>query len=268
MSKIIVLKLGGSVLSNLHPTFYSQIQHFIHQGKQIIVVHGGGPNLTETLRRLQISSQFVDGRRITDAHTLPVAKMVLAGSVNKDTVTQFHLNGIACIGLSGVDLAILQANPISSELGFTGEINQVNRSALITLMNQNWVPIIASIGVDSEGQHYNINADEAAMRLAVALQADQLIFISNTDGIYTTDSHGKHPIKQITPLQIKQLQQEKIIHGGMIPKVQAGVQALMNGVNTIHIVNGGLENPLPDESQKLDKGTCMIQEEEEINVSF
>lgn len=238
LKELIVIKLGGSVLQNLHPSFFTQCTQLIEQNKSLIIVHGGGPFISQQMNNMGKTPRFVEGRRITDKATLDVVQMVLAGSVNKQLVNQFHSAGLSTIGLSGIDLQILQVKQSDPEIGYVGEIVNINKESIDQMLSLGWTPVIASLGIDDSGQIFNVNADEAAAAIAEAIGAKQLILVSDVDGIYIQEGTTKKVLNQATPSLIEDYIQKGHISGGMIPKVRSGIQCLQGGIEKVQIING------------------------------
>lgn len=232
----IVVKLGGSLLDSLPGTFYEECVALQKAGARVVIVHGGGPRINDYMSRLSLKAEFVNGLRVTDAAGLELVEMVLGGSANKKLVSQLEQAGGAAIGISGIDRGLLRVSQQHPSLGFVGTIERVKTDVLEHLCSLGWIPVVASLGVDANGQHYNINADTAAGAVAESLKADQLVMVTDVPGILT--DNGSQPIERITPGQIEQLIAEGIIHGGMIPKVKAAAASIQNGVKTVCIADG------------------------------
>ncbi|RAL21361.1 acetylglutamate kinase [Thermoflavimicrobium daqui] len=253
-----VIKIGGSVLANLPSTFFMECLKLKEQGVTSIIVHGGGPMISKWMDQMGMKPRFIEGRRVTDEQTLQIVEMVLAGTVNKQLVSQFREVGVQAIGMSGIDLGLIQVSPLDGELGYVGQISTVNDRVIETMIAQGWIPIIASIGVDQQGQHYNINADDAASAIAQAVQAKKLISVSNVDGVQIQH----RTIKQMTAEEVEKYIQNGEISGGMIPKVRSGVQSLKGCVHEVVIVNGQKLGCLTNENH----GTRLIKGEMESHV--
>ncbi len=208
-----------------------------------VVVHGGGPQVTQVSARLGIETTFVDGLRVTDAETLDVATMVLAGKLNKEVVGSLVAGGVAAVGLSGIDGGLLLARrQVAPDLGFVGEVVHVNADVLRTLAERRFVPVVASIAVDDTGQAYNVNADVVAAELAIELGAEKLVFINDVPGLIgpTGDLLSELSAQQCLDL----LAQGGVVEGGMIPKLESAVDALGAGVKRVHLVDGRVEHSL------------------------
>jgi acetylglutamate kinase len=259
--EIVVVKLGGSVLDKLHATFFAQCVELERQNISLVVIHGGGPMISKWMKMIGKVPQFVDGRRVTDTETLSLVEMVLAGSVNKQLVSQLTSAGVAALGLSGVDLQLLRVQPKDPDLGFVGEVNAVNGKNILRILEQGWVPVIASLGANMDGQHFNVNADEAAAAIAHAIGAKQLIVVSDVDGIHIGNKENATVLTSVTSEQIEHLISTHIISGGMIPKVRAAVKCLQGSVKEVRIVNGAKPFPLDIYPTQKQIGTRIVKKE-------
>lgn len=245
MKKIIVIKLGGSIMDALPQSFYDNIKT-LHQSQDWtpIIVHGGGPLITKLSTALDLQTQFIDGLRVTDEAVLDVVEMALSGSANKKIVCELIKTGVKAVGISGVDGLLLQARQIAdTRLGFVGEIETVNHSLLDTLINQGYMPVISPIGIDQNGQRYNINGDTATSAVAKALSA-HLCFVSDIDGIYVEKDGQKTLLNHLNKAEVEQLIAQGDIYGGMIPKVKSALDGLSHGVAKVAIVNGTAKDSL------------------------
>ena len=242
--KVIVVKYGGAAMdrSGLAASFAEDIALLQSAGITPVVVHGGGPQVTQVSARLGIETTFVDGLRVTDAETLDVATMVLAGKLNKEVVGSLVAGGVAAVGLSGIDGGLLLARRQVPDLGFVGEVVHVNAEVLRTLTDRRFVPVVASIAVDETGQAYNVNADVVAAELAIELAAEKLVFIGDVPGLIgpTGDLLSELSAQQCLDL----LAQGGVVEGGMIPKLESAVDALRAGVKRVHLVDGRVEHSL------------------------
>lgn len=233
--QIIVVKLGGSVLGQLHPSFYKTCTTLIKQNIWPIVVHGGGAAITHWMKRIGKESHFIAGRRVTDEESLAIVTSVLGGQINKQLVSTFTNHAVPAIGISGIDLGLLSVKPLDAQLGYVGEVIKVEIQAITYLIEQGWVPIIASLGVDEMGQHYNVNADEAAAAIAQAVGAQKLLMVSDVDGVLNRE--GK-VIPRVNATLAQHYIHSGEITGGMIPKVLSGIDCLQNAVGEVIILNG------------------------------
>jgi acetylglutamate kinase len=241
--RVIVLKYGGAAMDSagLAATFAEDVMLLQSVGIRPVIVHGGGPAVTHLSARLGIETTFVDGIRVTDAETLDVATMVLAGKLNTDVVASLVAGGVNAVGLSGVDGRLLLARKQEApDLGFVGEVIQVHVDVLTTLLGHPFVPVVASIAVDADGQAYNVNADVVASELAIALDAEKLVYLNDVPGLIgpTGDLLSELSATQAGDL----LATPGVIDGGMIPKVESAVRALRAGVGRVHLVDGRVEH--------------------------
>ena len=257
--KTLVIKYGGNAMADaeLKHGFARDIVLLKLIGINPVVVHGGGPQIGQLLAALNITTRFVHGYRITDSKTMDVVEMVLGGQVNKHIVGLINQHGGQAIGLTGKDANLMTAkkldirqqeinikqnpgeNSLSAseiiDIGHVGVVEQVNSKLLHSLMREHYIPVIAPIGTDQNGQSYNINADLVASKIASVLQAEKLILLTNVDGILNAEKQLLH---HLTITDIHELMRKESIHGGMLPKVECAVTALQSGVHTAHIING------------------------------
>jgi acetylglutamate kinase len=248
--KVIVVKWGGAAMDAavgpgpLASSFVEDISLLRSAGITPVVVHGGGPQVTNLSERLGIETTFVDGLRVTDAATLDVATMVLAGKLNTDIVASLVTGGVPAVGLSGVDGGLLLARKRSGpDLGFVGEVVHVNADVLRTLTAQRFVPVVATIAVDeTTGQAYNVNADVVASQLAIELSAEKLVFINDVPGLVGPTGDLLSELSATQCIDV--LAQPGVVAGGMIPKLQSAVAALKAGVGRVHLVDGRVEHSL------------------------
>lgn len=235
MSGIVVIKCGGSTLSDLSDDFFQSVVKLKQEGKHPVLVHGGGPDINLMLEKLAIKSEFVEGLRKTTADVLDTVEMVLCGRVNKKLVKRTQDSEGMAVGLAGCDANLLLVKPVNLEkLGFVGEPIAVRTELIHTLIKQDIIPIIAPIGVDEEGTHYNINADTAAGAIAAELQAEELVFVTDVDGILKDGTALHH----VTEQEVHQYIKDGVIYGGMIPKVKAALKSLNGSLPFVRIVNG------------------------------
>ena len=239
--KIIVIKYGGSIMENenLSKKVFSDIVLLKFVGMKPIVIHGGGKEITSLMKKLDIPSKFVSGHRITDKETLDIVEMILAGRINKRIVGGINAQGGLAIGLSGKDANLVKVEKLvlneSLDLGYVGDIKEINTELIFSLINSKYIPIISSIGIDEKGQGYNINADIVAGKVANALKAEKLIYLTDTDGVLDRD---KGIISHLSIKEANKLIERGDIIGGMLPKVNSGIDALKNGTKKVHIING------------------------------
>jgi acetylglutamate kinase len=243
--KAIVVKYGGAAMekAGLAKPFAEDIALLRSVGINPVVVHGGGPQVTKMSAQLGIETQFVDGLRVTDAQTLDVATMVLAGKLNTDVVMTLNAEGVPAVGLSGVDGQLLLARKQSGpDLGFVGEVVHVDPGVVHTLLNERYVPVIASIAMDGSGQAYNVNADVVASELAMSLGAEKLVFINDVPGLIGAAGDLLSELSAQQCLDL--LAADGVVEGGMIPKLESSVRALNAGVGRVHLVDGRVEHAL------------------------
>nr|YP_009397099.1 acetylglutamate kinase [Spyridia filamentosa]ARW66285.1 acetylglutamate kinase [Spyridia filamentosa] len=244
---IFVIKYGGSVMKNEILKFQiMQDIAFLHSiGIKIILVHGGGFFINYWLNRLNISSYFDKGIRITDLQTMSVTEMVLSGQVNKDLVALLNQLKISAVGLSGKDGSLIMASPISDSVhNLTGQVRAINANVLNVLISNNYIPIVSSVALGLDGRAYNINADTAAGAIAKAVGASKLILLTDTPGIMLNLNDSSTLIKNLNTAQIQDLKKNKIIHGGMIPKVDCCIDAVNHDVSSAHIIDGRINHAL------------------------
>jgi acetylglutamate kinase len=243
---VVVVKFGGNAMSSpeLFADFAKDVVMMHRVGMRPVVVHGGGPQIGDWLRKLGKTSEFVDGRRVTDAETLEVAQMVLIGKVNSDIVTALNTFGPIAVGLSGTDATMLAAEVKDPELGFVGQVTHVAPELILRTLSMDLVPVIATIGADEAGQTYNINADDAATEIAQALGAEKLIFLTDVPGLMGDLDDPDSLITSITTGRVRELIDAGVIAGGMIPKMQGCVRAIEQGVGSVHLIDGRLPHVL------------------------
>ena len=243
---VVVVKFGGNAMSSpeLFEDFAKDIVMMHRVGMRPVVVHGGGPQIGEWLTRMGKTSEFVDGRRVTDAETLEVAQMVLIGKVNSDIVTALNTFGPIAMGLSGTDAMMLSAEVKDPDLGFVGQVTHVAPELIRRTLAMDLVPVIATIGADDAGQTYNINADDAATEIAQALGAEKLIFLTDVPGLMGDLEDPTSLITSITTGRVRELIDSGVIAGGMIPKMQGCVRAIEQGVGSVHLIDGRIPHVL------------------------
>ena len=238
--KIIVVKYGGNAMVNesLKRAVMGDIVLLNLIGIKVVLVHGGGPHIKEVLDRVGIESKFIDGLRVTDAETMKIVQMVLAGQVNKDLVSLIGSMGGNAIGLCGLDDRMIRVRKQSDDLGFVGKITSLDVEIIQDNLDKGYIPVIATIGTDKNGQAYNINADTATAEIAGALNAECMVSMTNIDGVLRDKDDPSSLITDLTLAQADQLKKEGVIAGGMIPKVQCCIDAIQAGVKKVFIVNG------------------------------
>ena len=240
--KRVVIKYGGAAMvdCNLKKKVMQDIVLMKYVGMHPIVVHGGGPDITGMLGRLGINTEFVDGLRVTDKETMEIVEMVLGGKVNKEIVSGINASGGKAIGISGKDGELIKARYLdpTGRLGFVGEVEQINPQIIETVIENGYIPVIAPIGIDAEQQSYNINADLVAASIAVAMNADKLVLLTDVPGLLNDTQDSDSLISVLKVSEVPGYVKEGIIAGGMIPKVQCCVEAVTGGVSRTHIVDG------------------------------
>ncbi len=245
-SAIVVVKFGGNAMIDraLSETFAEDIVLLRSVGLKPVVVHGGGPQIGELLAKLGKESEFVDGLRVTDAETLDVARMVLVGKVGRDIVGAINVHGALAVGLSGEDGGLITAAPRDEALGFVGDVVAVNPGIVERLLAEDMIPVVSTIGSDGNGQAYNINADTVAGSLAGALAAEKAIYLSDVPGLLTDVDDPTSVIPRASVSEAHTMLRDGTISGGMIPKVQACIDAVEAGANSAHMLDGRVPHVL------------------------
>ena len=240
--EIVVVKYGGGAMTKpaLKDALARDLALMKRVGIKPVLVHGGGPEITEMMERLKLPVKFVGGYRRTDAAAIDVVKMVLVGKINKELVRLINGQGALAVGLSGDDARLIEANKKSAptDLGFVGDVAKINTELITALLDLDYIPVIASVGVGKQGESYNINADSVAAELAVALNAHHIIFLTNVDGIYRDLGDHTTILSEITASHVARLLEKEEISGGMLPKMEACLRSLDGGVGWVHILNG------------------------------
>ena len=239
-NKIVVVKYGGNAMINdeLKSAVMGDVVLLSLIGVKVVLVHGGGPEKSETLNKMGKKSEFVDGLRVTDSETADVVQMVLAGKINKSLVNLLGSMGGKAIGLSGIDGQMLTAKKLDERLGFVGEITDVNTGIITDVLEKGYIPVISTVGFDGNGNVYNINADTAASRIAGELKAESLISMTDIEGILRDRNDPTSLITSINVSEAPMLMREGVISGGMIPKVECCVDAIRRGVRKVFIIDG------------------------------
>ena len=244
--KIAVIKYGGNAMVNeeIKDSVMRDIVLLNLIGVKAVLVHGGGPEITEMLRRVGKESRFVNGLRVTDQETVEIVQMVLAGKINKSLVNLIQNKGGKAIGLSGMDGHLIEATTRDPELGYVGEITSVNVQPLLDMLDRGYIPVVSTLGCDSEGNVYNINADTAAARIAGALRAECLISMTDICGILRDKDDPSTLIPEIGVSEAPELVRQGIINGGMIPKVECCINAIHWGVQKVFILDGRIPHAI------------------------
>ena len=239
-NKIIVVKYGGNAMINeeLKEAVMGDIVLLSLIGIKVVLVHGGGPEISDMLKKIGKESRFVDGLRVTDEESMDIVQMVLAGKINKNLVNLLQNKGGRAIGLCGVDGHMIEAVQLKEELGFVGEITNVNTQPILDVLEKGYIPVISTVGCDNEGNTYNINADTAAARIAGMLKAESLISMTDIVGILRDKDDPSTLISKINVSDAPELIHEGIISGGMIPKVECCIEAIRRGVSKVFIIDG------------------------------
>ena len=246
--RTVVVKYGGNALagteSDALTLFAQDIVLMRSVGMRPVVVHGGGPQISDLMRRLGKTAEFRDGLRVTDAETVDIARMVLLGQVNPSIVSAINRHGSLAIGVSGEDAGLIRARRADPELGFVGEVDAIDPIVLVRLLDQDMIPVVATIGTDGSGQAYNINADAVAGAIAEALGAEKLVYLTDIEGLRRDVDDPSSLIRQSTADELQRLIDEGVLQGGMIPKIASCVHAVSHGVERAHILDGRIPHVL------------------------
>ncbi len=240
-NKIIVIKYGGNAMINedLKAAVMGDMVLLSLIGIKVVLVHGGGPEITEMLQKVGKESKFYNGLRVTDEETAKIVQMVLAGKINKSLVNLLQNYGGKAIGLSGMDGNLIEAKPVDLEnLGYVGEITNINTQPILDVLEKGYIPVISTVGCDNEGNVYNINADTAAAAIAGSLGAESLISMTDIAGILRDKDDPSTLIPVINVSEAPLLMREGIISGGMIPKIECCIEAIRRGVNKVFVMDG------------------------------
>lgn len=244
--KIIVIKYGGNAMidENLKQAVMRDVVLMNLIGVKVVLVHGGGPEISDMLKKVGKQSTFVNGLRVTDEETMEIVQMVLAGKVNKSLVSLIESIGGRAVGLCGMDGGMLKAKPLDPALGYVGEITQVNDAPIVDLLEKGYIPVISTVGYDENGHVYNINADTAAASIAAKLKAESLISMTDISGILRDKDDPSTLISEIKAEDAPRLMSEGIISGGMIPKVECCIDAINGGVKKVFIIDGRIPHSI------------------------
>jgi acetylglutamate kinase len=251
--KTFVIKYGGSIMDNevAKKTFLEDLTLMTCIGIKVVIVHGGGPEINKWLKRTGTQSKFIKGLRVTDSATMEIVEMVLSGNVNKRLSSSLSISGLNAIGISGKDSNLIKAKKkyiyednYKFDIGFVGDIVDINTDILISLIKSNYIPVISPIGSDKEGNSYNINADYAAAFISGALKAEKLLIMTDIDGVYTDITDSSTLLSSITVEETKEFIEKGIIYGGMIPKLECCVAAINKGTRNVHLVDGRKKHSL------------------------
>lgn len=247
--QVVVVKYGGNALAGSADDdalglFAQDIVLMRQVGMRPVVVHGGGPQISDLMTRLGKTSEFRDGLRVTDAETVDLARMVLVGQVNPQLVAAINVHGGRAVGVSGEDAGLLRAGVRDERLGFVGDVEAVDPTILVALLEDGFIPVVAPIGTDAAGQAYNVNADTVAGAIAEALAAEKLVYLTDVEGLRRVVTDPASLIRQTTPDELDALVADGTIAGGMIPKVTSCVRAVRRGVRRAHILDGRIPHVL------------------------
>lgn len=245
----VVIKYGGAALVNedIKTTLIKDIALMKYVGFKPVVVHGGGKDINKALEAVGIEPKFKDGLRVTDEPTMEIVQQVLAGKINKNITTELCMHGINAVGICGKDAGFMQvkkAMPNGMDIGLVGEVTEVKTDLINTLIDNDFVPVISSIGVDENGTSYNVNADYAAVAVAGALKAEKLVFVTDVAGIMRDVNDPDSVISVIKTDEVNKLIEDGTISGGMLPKVQCCMAGVEAGVNNVHILDGRIAHCL------------------------
>jgi len=238
--KVVVVKYGGNAMINedLKQQVMEDLVLLWLIGVKVVLVHGGGPEITDLLKKLGIPSEFKNGLRVTSKDAMEVVQMVLAGKVNKTLVNLLEMKGGKAIGLSGMDGRLIQAVKKDEDLGYVGEVTHIHIKPVLDLLEKGYIPVISTVGIDMEGNSYNINGDTAAACIAGALNAERMILMTDIAGLLRDLNDPESLISELTVPEVDGLKQEGIISGGMIPKVDCCLRAISEGVKNVVIMDG------------------------------
>ena len=247
--QVVVVKYGGNALAGASDDdalalFAQDIVLMRQVGMRPVVVHGGGPQISELMTRLGKQSEFRNGLRVTDGETVDIVRMVLIGQVNPQLVAAINVHGPLAVGVSGEDAGLIRAVARDADLGFVGDVESINPTILNALLDDEFIPVVATIGTNPEGQAFNINADTVAGAIAEALGAEKLVYLTDIEGLRRVIDDPDSLIRQTTPDELEGLMADGTIAGGMIPKVESCVRAVRSGVRRAHILDGRIAHVL------------------------
>jgi len=263
-NKIVVIKYGGNAMINeeLKMNVITDIVLLSEIGVKVILVHGGGPEISKTLKRVGKESKFIDGLRYTDEETIDIVQMVLAGKTNKDLVKLIMQKGGNATGISGIDNMLIEAEKYESEhdLGYVGAVKEIHPHIIMDMLNNGYIPVVASVGMDKDGNTYNINADTAAAEIASAVGAENMILVSDVPGLLEDKDDESTLLPLVHVYEVNSLMKKGIISGGMIPKVDCCVRALRQDVKKAVIIDGRIPHSILIEMLSKDGiGTMLIR---------
>ena len=239
-NKIVVVKYGGNAMINeeLKEAVMGDIVLLSLIGIKVVLVHGGGPEITDMLKKAGKETRLVDGLRVTDKESVEIVQMVLAGKINKNLVNSLQLKGGKAIGLSGLDGHMIKAKQMKPELEYVGEVTDINVEPILDVLDKGYIPVISTVGVDDEGNVYNINADTAASRIAGTFKAESLISMTDIAGLLEDKDDPSTLIPKVYVSDVANLVKRGVISGGMIPKVECCTEAIRRGVKKVFIIDG------------------------------
>ena len=244
--KVVVIKYGGNAMvsEELKTAVMGDITLLQQIGVKVVLVHGGGPEITEMLTKVGKKSEFVNGLRVTDQETVDIVQMVLCGKINKNLVNLLHIHGGKAVGLCGMDGHMIEAKPLDPALGFVGEITKVNPAIIFDVLEAGYIPVVSTVGCDGEGNSYNINADTAAARVAAALDAECMISMTDIPGLLFDRNDSATLIHALNVSEVPKLVNQGVISGGMIPKVDCCIEAIRRGVKKVFIIDGRVKHSI------------------------
>jgi acetylglutamate kinase len=244
--KTVVIKYGGHAMDSddLAELFATDVVLMRLIGMNPVVVHGGGPQISELMRRLGKEPEFVDGRRVTDAETVDIVRMALVGKVNREIVARINRHGSYAVGLSGEDAGLIRVDQRDPRLGFVGDVRAIDPTIVHRLLREELIPVIATVGVDDEGQAYNINADTVAGAIASAVDAEKLVYLTDVAGVYADWPDESSLLGRVDIAELRRLLADGKVSEGMIPKVESCIDALRTGVRRAHVLDGRLPHAL------------------------
>lgn len=244
--RTVVVKYGGHAMERpeLAELFATDVVLMRLVGINPVVVHGGGPQITDLMRRLGKEPEFVDGRRVTDTETVDIVRMALVGKVNREIVASINRHGSYAVGLSGEDAGLLRVEQRDPRLGYVGEVREIDPTIVLRLLREELIPVIATVGVDDTGQAYNVNADTVAGAVAEALRAEKLVYLTDVAGVYEDWPDEESLISRVDVAGLERLIGAGKVSEGMIPKLESCISALRNGVRRAHVLDGRLPHAL------------------------
>ncbi len=244
--KTLVIKYGGNAMNDdeITKTILQDVAALKIAGVNPILVHGGGPEINKMLSRLGIKPQFNNGLRVTDTETMEVAQMILCGKINKNIAGELNTMGVKAIGLCGKDSQLIKAEKLDDSLGYVGKVTEINAKLLDVLAKDEFIPVIASIATDDNGNSYNVNADVAAAAIGAAMHAEKLLFLSDIDGIMANKDDKETLIDRISVAKLRKMIDSGAISGGMVPKANSCIDAIERGINSVFVLNGMLPHSI------------------------